>query len=98
MQADVRKGVMPATVVRALQRDVQALQEDLPPNYQIATGGAMEESEKAQVSILATMPVMAILMLFVLMVQLGNFRHLVLVICVAPLGLIGVVLGLLVTW
>lgn len=97
VQADVRKGVMPATVVRALQRDVQALQEELPPGYRIATGGAVEESEKAQASILATMPVMAILMLFVLMVQLGNFRHLVLVICVAPLGLIGVVLGLLVT-
>lgn len=97
VQADVRKGVMPATVVRALQRDVQALQEELPPGYRIVTGGAVEESEKAQASILATMPVMAILMLFVLMVQLGNFRHLVLVICVAPLGLIGVVLGLLVT-
>ena len=97
VQADVRKGVMPATVVRALQRDVQALQEELPPGYRIATGGAVEESEKAQASVLATMPVMAILMLFVLMVQLGNFRHLVLVICVAPLGLIGVVLGLLVT-
>ena len=40
------------------------------------------------------MPVMAILMLFVLMVQLGNFRHLVLVICVAPLGLVEVIPGL----
>ena len=45
----------------------------------------------------AAMPLMALLMLVVLMIQLENVRHLVLVLCVAPMGLIGVVGALLMT-
>jgi multidrug efflux pump subunit AcrB len=44
---------------------------------------------------MAVMPIMLLLMMATLMIQLENYKHLVLVSSVAPLGVIGVVLGLL---
>ncbi|MEA4990382.1 Cobalt-zinc-cadmium resistance protein CzcA [bioreactor metagenome] len=97
VQADVKKGIMPDTVVEKLQKDMHALQDSLPAGYHIETGGSVEESAKSQESVVAAIPIMVLLILTVLIIQLENFRHLVLVICVAPLGVIGVVLGLLIT-
>ena len=58
-------------------------------------GGTVEESAKAQTSVLAVVPLMLVLMLTVLMIQLQSFSRLFLVLSVAPLGLIGVVAALL---
>jgi multidrug efflux pump subunit AcrB len=69
----------------------------LPQSYRLATGGTVEESQKSQASVLAVVPTMLLIMLTVLMLQLRNFQHLVLVLSVAPLGLIGVVAALLLT-
>ena len=97
VQADVKKGVMPDSIVEALQKDMDALRRSLPAGYRIETGGSVEESAKSQASVAAAIPIMVLLMLTVLIIQLENFTHLLLVICVAPLGVIGVVLGLLLT-
>ena len=97
VQADLQAGLMPAGVMQSLQGQIASLQAELPPGYRITEGGSVEESAKSQASVVATLPVMALCMLFVLMIQLEDFRHLVLVICVAPLGLIGVVAALLLT-
>ena len=67
----------------------------LPGGYRVAVGGTAEESAKSQASVLAVVPLMLALMLILLMVQLQSFQRLFLVLSVAPLGLIGVVLALL---
>jgi multidrug efflux pump len=95
VQADVVPGTQAATVVQALEPKIAALNASLPSGYQIAVGGTVEESNKAQVSVAAVLPVMLILMLSVLMIQLQSFSRLFLVLSVAPLGLIGVVAALL---
>ena len=97
VQADVKKDVMPDSIVEALQKDMDALRRSLPAGYRIETAGSVEESAKSQASVAAAIPLMVLLMLTVLIIQLENFTHLLLVICVAPLGVIGVVLGLLLT-
>src|SRR5262249_42893671 len=61
----------------------------------IVVGGTVEESAKSQASVLAVVPVMLLIMLTVLMVELKSFQRLLLVLSVAPLGLIGVVTALL---
>src|SRR5262249_56408482 len=61
----------------------------LPYGYRIETGGATEESTKANTALAAVFPVMAIAMLALLMVQLQSFSRLALVFATAPLGLIG---------
>jgi len=94
-QADVTPGTLPETVVAALAPAVQALSKDLPRTYRIAVGGTVEESRKSQASVVAVVPAMLLIMLTVLMVQLKSFQRLLLVLSVAPLGLIGVVAALL---
>ena len=95
VQADVTPGVQPATVVQALVPKIAALNAGLPSGYHIEVGGSVEESNKAQASVVAILPLMLVLALTVLMVQLQSFSRLFLVISVAPLGLIGVVAALL---
>jgi multidrug efflux pump subunit AcrB len=95
VQADVRKGVMPATAVEHTKAEISSLRQQLPPTYDISVGGSVEESAKSQASVAAVFPITAILMLTVLMIQMQNVKHLFLVLSVAPLGVIGVVLALL---
>jgi multidrug efflux pump subunit AcrB len=95
VQADVRQGTLPETVVTALQPKVDELNKTLQPGYSITVGGTVEESAKSQASVLAVIPVMLFIMLTVLMVQLQSFSRLFLVLTVGPLGLIGVVAALL---
>ena len=72
-----------------------ALNASLPSGYHIDTGGTVEESGKAQCSVIAVLPMVLVLILTVLMPQLQGFNRLFLVISVAPLGVIGVVAALL---
>ena len=97
VQADVTPGTLPESVVSALAPAVQALTKELPRPYRITLGGTVEESQKSQASVIAVVPAMLILMLTVLMVQLRSFQRLLLVLSVAPLGLIGVTAALLVS-
>jgi multidrug efflux pump len=95
VQADVRPGTLPETVVAALAPQIDALNKTLPRGYRIAVGGTVEESAKSQASVVAVVPVMLLIMLTVLMVQLQSFQRLFIVLSVGPLGLIGVVAALL---
>lgn len=95
VQADVAPGTLPATVVQALAPQFTELEAGLPAGYRVAVGGTVEESGKAQGSVIAVVPVMLLLMLTILMIQLQGFNRLLLVLSVAPLGVIGVVAALL---
>jgi multidrug efflux pump subunit AcrB len=95
VQADVAQGMLPATVVQALAPRIAALNASLPSGFHVEAGGTVEESEKAQSSVLAVLPLMLVLILSVLMLQLQSFNRLFLVLSVAPLGVIGVVAALL---
>jgi multidrug efflux pump subunit AcrB len=96
VRADVNPGVLPDTVVAALQPRIDALNATLERLYRVDLGGIAEESANSQASVLAVVPVMLLLMCTLLMFQLGSFRRLGLVLALLPLGIIGVVLSLLV--
>jgi multidrug efflux pump subunit AcrB len=97
VQADVVPEVQPETAVGNLRTKVAELNASLPVDYKIDTGGVAEESARSQRALMAQVPLMAMLLLIILMVQLHSFRRLLLVLSVAPLGFIGVVTALLVT-
>jgi multidrug efflux pump subunit AcrB len=97
VQAEPRDGVLAATAVAHLADKVSELKNQLPVGYKLVEGGSVEESAKGQNSVLAVFPLMIVLMLTVLMVQMQSFSRLFLVCSVAPLGVIGVVLALLIT-
>jgi multidrug efflux pump len=95
VQADVKTGVLPVTVVDELASPVTELAKTLQRPYRIVTGGVVEDSAKAQASVIAVVPAMLLIMFTVLMVQLRSFSRLFIVLSVGPLGLIGVVGALL---
>ena len=95
VQADVAQNIQPETAVHALQPKIAAFSAKLPAGYRVALGGSAEESFKSQLSVLAVVPLMLLLMLTILMFQLQSFQLLFLVLSAAPLGLIGVVAALL---
>jgi multidrug efflux pump subunit AcrB len=95
VQADLAPGMQAATVVQARAPKIATLNASLPTGYHLAVGGTVEESSKAQTSVIAVLPLMLILILTVLMFQLQSFNRLFLVLSVAPMGLIGVVAALL---
>jgi multidrug efflux pump subunit AcrB len=97
VQADVAPGIQAKTVNTQLVPAIAQLAEKLPAGYTIEAGGTIEESAKGLSSIVAVFPLMIMLMLIILMAQLQSFQKLLLVISVAPLGLIGVVAALLST-
>jgi multidrug efflux pump subunit AcrB len=95
VQADVAPGTLPATAVQDLAPRMAELNAGLPSGYHVEVGGTVEESAKAQASVIAVLPMALLLTLTVLMIQLQGFSRLFLVLSVAPLGLIGVVAALL---
>lgn len=97
VQANVSGDALPETVVDALAPSVEALRKEIPAAYAIAEGGTVEESRKSQESVVAVVPLMLLIMLSVLMLELRSFQRLGLVLCIGPLGLIGVVGALLVS-
>ena len=95
VQADLAPGTQAATVVQGLTPQIAALNASLPSGYHVSVGGSVEESDKAQTSVVAALPLMFVITLTVLMIQLQSFSSMVLVLSVAPMGLIGVVAALL---
>ncbi|MGN7980171.1 efflux RND transporter permease subunit [Burkholderia sp. 22313] len=91
VQSDVRAGAQGIDVTHAIDGKLNALRAQLPVGYQINIGGSVEESAKAQRSINAQMPLMAIAVFTLLMIQLQSFSRVLMVVLTAPLGLIGVV-------
>jgi Cation/multidrug efflux pump len=95
VQADVRAGAQGLDVTNAIDAKLADLRSQLPVGYRIEVGGSVEENQKAQSSINAQMPLMAIAVLTLLMIQLQSFGRTLMVVLTAPLGLIGVIGALL---
>ncbi|NBA94327.1 efflux RND transporter permease subunit [Pseudomonas sp. R5(2019)] len=97
IKAAVSDEIQPTDLVRLLKPQIDEFAGKLPVGYQVATGGTVEESGKAQGPIAKVVPLMLFLMATFLMIQLHSVQKLFLVASVAPLGLIGVVLALVPT-
>ena len=85
----------PASVVAALQPQIDRIIGELPPGYRIATGGSVEESAKGSGSVMAGIPIFVLVVVTVLMIQLQSVSRVVMVLLTAPLGIIGIALFLL---
>jgi multidrug efflux pump subunit AcrB len=84
----------PATIVAGLAARIAAFNAELPAGYHVQIGGTVESSADSQAPIAAVVPLMLLIMLTLIMIQMQSFRLAFVVICVAPLGLIGVVAAL----
>ena len=96
VKADSVPGVLSSTVIAAVQAELPTFNAALPPGYRVTAGGTAEKSAESMASLFAVIPAASALMLLVLMVQLQSVGRMLLVLSVAPFGLIGVVLALLI--
>ncbi len=93
VRADIQDGLQaPDVTAAALLRLAEV---KLPAGVRIETGGAAEESAKANASLAAVFPAMGAAMVLLLMLQLQNVPRVLLVLATAPLGIIGAVAALL---
>lgn len=97
IKASVVGDIQPTDLVAQLKPGIDEFASKLPVGYEVATGGTVEESAKAQGPIRKVVPLMLFLMATFLMIQLHSVQKLFLVVSVAPLGLIGVVVALVPT-
>ena len=95
VRADVKDGEQGVSVTQSIRPAVEEVSAKLPAGYRIDVGGAVEESEKANLALAAVAPVMLLAILTILMLQLQRFSLMVMVFLTAPLGLVGVVPALL---
>ncbi len=95
VKAAIMNKDQPATIVTDLKNKIEALNNSLPDGYQIVVGGTVESSVESQGPIAAVVPLMLLIMVTLVIIQMQSFRLTFVVLCAAPLGLIGVVASLL---
>ncbi len=95
VRADIHADKQPPEVVADLAPAIAGIEAELPPGYRIEIGGTVEDSGKGQASVMVGMPLFVLAVITILMVQLKSFSRTLMVVLTAPLGIIGVGLGLL---
>ncbi len=95
VRSDVRGDAQGPDVTKRISPSLDPLRATLPLGYRIELGGAIEDSARGQKSIVAGVPLLVLTVLTLLMIQLKSFSRTAMVVLTAPLGLIGVTLGLL---
>lgn len=94
IQANIKDG----TANDATQKAYDALndiRDNLPFGYEITVGGALEDSQDSMKYLLIPIPAMIFIIMTLLMFQLRSGKDMILTLLTAPLGLIGVVAGML---
>lgn len=97
VRGDIRGAVEAPTVSSAINPQLDAIRAKLPPGFRIEMGGSIEESAKAGTSIAAGVPFMLVVVFTLLMMQLNSISRSFMVIAMAPLGMIGVALALIIS-
>ena len=94
VNAGIIDGVTGNDVAEQIMEQAKELRKDLPAGVSIELDGPSEKSANSLRSILGPVPIMLVIMLVLLMLMLMDVKKVFVVLCTAPLGIIGVFLGL----
>lgn len=94
VQANIKEGTANDATQKAYDA-VKDIRDELPFGYKITVGGSLENSEDSMKYLLIPIPAMIFIIMTLLMFQLRNGKDMILTLLTAPLGLIGVVAGML---
>ncbi|WP_346353365.1 efflux RND transporter permease subunit [Azotosporobacter soli] len=98
VQAELKnQNVTGEDVATQVYEQLKPLRDSLPFGYSIEYDGSNEDSAKALKFLLEPVPAMCVIIMVILMTQLQSIPKMILTLLTAPLGLIGVALGLLVS-
>lgn len=96
VQSDVVDGIQGATVSEQISPHLDSIRAALPPGYRIDAAGVAADTNSAQSSIMANMPLVIFIIFTLLMLQLHSFSRSLLVFLTGPLGIAGVAMSLLI--
>lgn len=91
----ISEGFTGNDVTKQVYQELEVLRTKLPQDLSIEVGGSLEDSSKTLNYLLEPVPVMLLVMMILLMLQLKDIKKLIIILCTAPLGITGVMLGLL---
>lgn len=94
VQAETKPGVTGDDVAEQVYKNLAELRANLPLGYSIEYDGPKESSIEGAGFLSAPVPGMLIAIMILLMIQLQNIPKMVLTLLTAPLGIIGVAVGL----
>ncbi|WP_110954702.1 efflux RND transporter permease subunit [Anaerosinus massiliensis] len=97
VRANIMDGITGNDATQQVYDATKELRDSLPMGYTVKVDGALENSGKAMRLMLAPVPAMIIVIVTLLMLQLKRMSLMFLTLMTAPLGIIGVSFGMLLT-
>jgi len=97
VMADVDQGYHPQKISNSLKPWLDKEQKQWNHGYFYEFGGEKESSETSSQSIIEQIPFAALIIILLLVAQFNSFRHALIIMMTIPMGIIGVVIGLLLT-
>ena len=91
VRAQVETGFLPSMVLTEFQTRLQQGAIQVPPGYEIRFGGEAEERDRAVAHLLATAPVLILIMFSTMVLSFGSFRA---ALMIGAVGLLSIGLGL----
>ena len=96
VQANVFSGTSNDATKKAYEATAE-IRKNLPAGYSIDIDGALEKSNDSLKFLVQPIPAMIFIIMTLLMFQLGNVKQMFLTLLTAPLGIIGVTWGMLIS-
>ncbi|MBB63594.1 MAG: acriflavine resistance protein B [Waddliaceae bacterium] len=97
VQASLDEGYTARDLAASLEKWIEKKQDTWPEGFRFKIGGEVESSNQANEAVVLKLPFAIFLMGVILVAQFNSFRKPMIIGLTIPLGLIGVVIGLLLT-
>lgn len=88
-------GVTGNDVTKQVYKELEPLRKELPAGMSIEVGGSLEDSNDTLNYLMKPIPLMLLLIVVLIMLQMQDVRKLLVIMLTAPMGIIGVIFGLL---
>jgi multidrug efflux pump subunit AcrB len=96
VSCDAVEGVTAAELTASIKPWLQEYAKELPAGYSYSLGGESEQSSDAMSAVGDQLPIAGFIILLLLVLQFNSFRKTAIVLLTIPLGIIGVIFGLLI--
>ena len=95
VSCDALSNYTASDITKLLKPQLERISNQWKPDYGYSLGGESEQSNDAMGAVAAKLPLAGFIIMLLLISQFNSFRKMTIVLCTIPLGLIGIILGLL---